>query len=311
MTAAEILRNAQPPADDALIEKAIADLDNKIWEWSESLKSAHAQLRSAFAVRPPAPRPSAALYENVVPKDLQAAAAAAHIAAPPPMPAEWTAPPPMPTSAPKPAEWTPPEPTIPDGRWAAAASHGGHGAGNVSGATQQGSAELAATWAPPSGPGSQAFQAAQDAPSASTGVMAWPSTPPANAWPTADASASGASGGAQNWPTWTPSAASGTAGGSQEKHAAPIGMSRSSKKTPRAEIPAGPTPEERAHKAAAEEAALAGLEDAIARRVRLLRRLDPDTAIEKLIEKAQQGQAEAAADAPAKDDKSSSWWRRK
>jgi len=76
----------------------------------------------------------------------------------------------------------------------------------------------------------------------------------------------------------------------------------------------GPTPEERAAKAAAEEQLLSGLEDTIARRVRLLRRLDPDTAIEKLIEKARQGHAEAMASAktqPARDDKSSSWWRRK
>ncbi len=74
----------------------------------------------------------------------------------------------------------------------------------------------------------------------------------------------------------------------------------------------GPTPEERAQKAAAEEALLSGLEDAIARRVRLLRRLDPDTQIEKLIEKARQGHAEAMAAQPqqSKDDKSS-WWRRK
>lgn len=303
MTAAEILRNAQPPADDALIEKAIAELDNKIWEWTDALKSAHAQLRSAFAVRPPTPRPSTALYDDapLVTPNLQAAAAAAHISAPPPMPAEWTAPvapPPMP------AEWAAPPP--PAQQWSP--SHGGHGAANNGPGSSQPQAP-AANWAQPSGPGSQGFQPADNSAS-SSGVMQWPSAT-ANPWP--DSSTSTPSAGPQSWPTWTPTDLSGgSSGGGQEKRSTQSPSSRPPKVKVPKPVLQGPSAEERAQKAAAEETLLSELEDAIARRVRLLRRLDPDTAIEKLIEKAKLGHAEAMAAAPAKDDKSSSsWWRRK
>src|SRR5689334_13848937 len=108
MTAAEMLREAEPPADDSLIEKAIADLDVKIWEWADALKSAHTQLRTAFAVRPGG-RPSAALYDNPPPTSLAASAAAAHIPSPPPMPKEWTAPP-----SPAGAPWATPPPPQPE-----------------------------------------------------------------------------------------------------------------------------------------------------------------------------------------------------
>ena len=93
MTAAEILRNAEPPADDGLIDKAIAELDVRIWEWADALKSAHTQLRGAFATKPV--RPSARLFEDAppAPSALSAAAAAAHIASPPSMPAEFMSPP--------------------------------------------------------------------------------------------------------------------------------------------------------------------------------------------------------------------------
>jgi len=137
--------------------------------------------------------------------------------------------------------------------------------------------------------------------------MAWPATP-ASGWP--DSSTASPATGAQAWPTWTPTDTSGNpttqvkkgAGGAPTKPAKPA--------KPQRPVVEGPSPEERAQKAAAEEALLAQLGEAIARRVRLLRRLDPDTPIEKLIDKAKQGQAEAPAAAPAKDDKSS-WWRRK
>jgi hypothetical protein len=84
-------------------------------------------------------------------------------------------------------------------------------------------------------------------------------------------------------------------------------------KAVRPTVPDRPTPEERAAKAAAEEALLSALVESVSRRVRLLRRLDPDSPIEQLIEKAIQGQAEAAAAAPPKDERLSlsSWWRRK
>lgn len=304
MTAAEILRNVDSPADDELIDKAIADLDVKIWEWADALKSAHTQLRSAFAVRP-AGRPSAALYDDVV--GLPAAAAAAHIPSPPPMPKEWTAPPasagggqvaPPPPPA---SEWSaPPPPEQHD--WSAVAQQrpsqfGGHGA---SAHTTQ--APPASSWPQPSDP-----HTLQQPSGANAGVMSWPTAPSGSNWPEPSSTA----GGPQAWPTWTPSDAS------QDPKSKKAGSNVRATKAPKATRPVvapGPTPEERAQKAAAEEALLSELDDAIARRVRLLRRLDPDTAIEKLIEKAKQGHAEGAAAPPAasKDDKaSSSWWRRK
>jgi hypothetical protein len=309
MTAAEILRNAEPPADDGLIDKAIAELDVRIWEWADALKSAQTQLRGAFATKPA--RPSASLFEDTTPSlsALSAAAAAAHIPSPPPMPAEWTASPGAATTAPgMPAE----------APWAA--SHGSHGA-----SSQPSGQQAAPAWPEP-----HSFRQQNSMPQTSmsppsggkSGVMEWPSTggsgsagggAGAGAWPTTTAPA----GGVQEWPTWTPTDASATAGTSTS-------ASTSAKKSPlqggapgkklgkqTKPLPEGPTPEERAQKAAAEEALLAELEEAIARRVRLLRRLDPDTPIEKLIDKARQGQAESAAAPQAREDKSSSWWRRK
>ncbi|MFN2427869.1 MAG: hypothetical protein ABR587_15640, partial [Candidatus Binatia bacterium] len=252
MTAAEILRSAEPPPDDGVIEKAIAELDVRIWEWADALKNAHSQLRGAFAARP-ATRPSAALYDDVPPalSSLSAAAAAAHIPSPPPMPAEWTAPPPAPDQS-----WSP--------------SHGGHGASaNAPTAKSNPSwADLPATPASASG-------------NDQVGVMSWPSTP-ANNWP----DSTGTSSGAQAWPTWTPTDVSATSSPAAKKGSAGAAPSaRPGKAAKPRPVPEGPSPEERAQKAAAEEALLSGLEEAIARRVRLLRRLDPDTAIEKLIDK--------------------------
>ena len=302
MTAAEILRNAEPPADDGLIDKAIAELDVRIWEWADALKSAHTQLRGAFATKPQ--RPSARLFEDAPPpasalgassapaatSSLSAAAAAATIKSPPPMPAEWTA--------------TPVSPTIPSAKdapgmpaeapWAPA--HGGHGM-----SSQTPPAAGGQSWPEP-----HAFRQAESTPS-SAGVMQWPSPPSGGAsaggaWPTATNTA----GGVQEWPTWTPNDGSKTGDASKKGSSAPQKKAKQARP-----MPEGPSPEERAQKAAAEEALLSELEDAIARRVRLLRRLDPDTPIEKLIDKARQGQAEASTAPQAKEDKSSSWWRRK
>lgn len=317
MTAAEILRNARPPADDGLIENALADLDAKIGEWTESLRSAHTQLRGAFAVRPaPAPPPpptpaparvpgqrlSAALFDTVprsIPSGTEAApaptlseaAAAAHIPSPPPAPdwsklgAESTAP-----------AWTPPanKPVAPLSTPPPAAFQ---------------EAPSANEWPQESG--------APNAGSSNTGVMPWPAAPngpQSVSWPDAGSSAPA---GPQQWPTWTPTESSADSASARSADQGQGGSGMRPGKAPkvgRPSIPSGPTPEERVAKAAAEEAVLAELDEAIARRVRLLRRLDPDTAIEKLVEKAIQGQAEAAAAAPVKDDKSSSgssWWRRK
>jgi hypothetical protein len=282
MTAAEILRSAEPPVDDGMIDKAIAELDVRIWEWAEALKSAHTQLRGAFATKPP--RPSARLFDDepAVAPSLSAAAAAAHIPSPPPMPAEWTAPP---SAAKSPASDSP-------SAWAAT---GGHGISSSGPASHN-----------PAWPTESARQDA--APAGQGGAMQWPTTN-TGSWPASSPpSQSSPSGGVQEWPTWTPTELSPTSGQATKTiTSAPV------RKGPRVKpVQEGPSPEERAQKAAAEEALLSELEDAIARRVRLLRRLDPDTPIEKLIDKAKQGQAEAAQTRQAKEDKSSSsWWRRK
>lgn len=313
MTAAEILRSAEPPSDDGLIEKAIADLDLRIWEWADALKNAHSQLRGAFAARPaaepisasvaativattPGQRPSASLYE-IAPSNpnLSAAAAAAHISSPPPMPAEWTAPP----AAAGATDWAAAAAATQgrDPKWSTPGGHGASSGGNTS------------NWAGPAASASQGVQLSDSQEAGQGGVMSWPTTSAAG-WP--DSSGTSApSSGPQAWPTWSPTDSSASASSSQAKKGGSSAPARSGKPA-KAARPAveGPSPEERAQKAAAEEALLSQLEDVIARRVRLLRRLDPDTPIEKLIDKAKQGQAETTSAASAKDDKSS-WWRRK
>jgi hypothetical protein len=295
MTAAEILQNALPPSDDGIIEKALADLDAKMWEWTDALKSAQTQLRNAFALRPvpvaaPAPpptRPSARLYDDGPMPSLAASAAAAHIPSLPPLP-EWM----TTTTKPDASAWaaTPPPPSAP------------------SRPQQQSSAfqnlPSSNEWPQPS-----QQHAAPPAQDSGAGTMQWPTTPSGGNWPTENPSAST---GPQQWPTWSPTDSS---GGSSTPSAKKSSVRAT--KAPKAVRPIveGPTPEERAHKAATEEVLLSELEETIARRVRLLRRLDPDTPIERLIDKAKQGQAEAQASAPPKEDKSSSssssWWRRK
>jgi len=296
-----------------MIEKAIADLDLRIWEWADALKNAHSQLRGAFAARPaaepisatvaatiaaatPGQRPSASLYE-IAPSNpnLSAAAAAAHISSPPPMPAEWTAPP----AAAGVTDWAAAAAATQgqDPKWSTPGGHGASSGGSAS------------AWAEPNASASQGIQVSDSQGAGQGGVMAWP-TSPAGGWP--DSSGTSApSSGPQAWPTWSPTETSANSSSSQSKKGAAAAPARSGKPA-KAARPAveGPSPEERAQKAAAEEALLSQLEDAIARRVRLLRRLDPDTPIEKLIDKAKQGQAETTSAASAKDDKSS-WWRRK
>jgi hypothetical protein len=287
MTAAEILRNAEPPVDDGLIDKAIAELDVRIWEWADALKSAQTQLRTAFATKPV--RPSARLFEDTTsaPSALSAAAAAAHIPSPPPMPSEWT----TAASASAPASSAPGMPA--EAPWAS--THGGHGmsSGTSGPAPQQ-------AWPEPHSRQSNTGSQPSDG-----GTMTWPAAA-TNAWPSSPSSTTSSN--VQEWPTWTPTDLSKTTEPAKKTQSS--APPKKGAKQARA-FPEGPSPEERAQKAAAEEALLSELEDAIARRVRLLRRLDPDTPIEKLIDKARQGQAEATTAPQGKDDKSSSWWRRK
>lgn len=327
MTAAEILRSAAPPPDDELIEKAIADLDTKIWEWADALKHAHEQLQVSFAppaapvasqaaeapaapppaAKQPAARPSAALYD-IAPSSssLSAAAAAAHIPSPPPMPAEWTAPPVADGASDRLAKDMP---------W--------RGKDADEEAASPSSPEVRPAW--PESPAAVSARMpaevppSQPASSDSSGVMAWP-TAPSGGWP--DSSTSSSQGGtdAQPWPTWTPTdtSAAGSAAGSAKPVRKGAGgkpvhqrMATRQNKAPIKTSVEGPSPEEKARRAAEEEALLAKLDDAIARRVRLLRRLDPDTPINQLIDKAKQGQAEAAAAPSTTGDGKSSWWRRK
>lgn len=313
MTAAELLRSAQPPTDDGVIEKAIAELDVKIWEWTDALKSAQAQLRAAFAVRP-VPKPSSVLYEGIS-NSLSQAAAAAHVPTPA-TPPEWAAPPPPPPA--HDAGWTPSLPESSGSKPAFAAPAPASSpafrtpgfeapAFQAPAATFPPSPPAAATpeWPQAAQPTSFGGHGIQNEPSTPAGAMPWPSAPTGN-WPETPAQPTT---GSQAWPTWTPTDPSAVA--APAKKSSSVRASRAPKSI-RQSLPEGPTPEERAHKAAAEEALLSGLEDAIARRVRLLRRLDPDTPIEKLIEKARQGHAEAqATSATAPRDDKASWWRRK
>lgn len=313
MTAAEILRSAQPPSDDGLIEKAIAELESKLFEWTDALKNANSQLRSAFAVKPAA-RPSSVLYEGIA--SLPAAAAAAHMPTPPPPPEWMTSPaaeePPAWNAAPEPPAppaWSPPAaPSTPAAAGWAPAQPAGAPAWSPSPSALGSGASSGSEWPQPQQPSQFGGHGISGGPQQQQpGSMAWP-TAPGGSWPEQPASPTGA----LQWPTWNPTD---TSGGSEAPKKSSVRASRAPKAV-RPALTEGPSPEERAQKAAAEEQLLSGLEDAIARRVRLLRRLDPDTAIEKLIEKARQGHAEAMAAQPPQSrqppgDKSSSWWRRK
>lgn len=277
MSAAEILLLAEPPADDTAIEKALADLDVKIWTWTDAMMSAQAALRSAYAQRP-APTFSASTYEDT----------ATSFTAPAFQPAS-----PVPGFAPPPPH-APPPPSAPsysggsDWRPTFVGQGQGEGGGNA--------------WPTPNDNWSPAGQAAGTPATpawSASGTPAW-SPPPAapQAPPPAAPSAWSGAGWAQPDPGATPASGAGRK---------PVKQAKSVKVA--AAKPMGPTPEELASRAAEEEAALARLDEATARRVRLLRRLDPDTPIEKLIEKARQAHAQAG-DTGAKDEKSS-WWRRK
>gem|GEM_PF-2228575 len=299
MTAAEALRSAEPPVDDGGIDQALAELDVKIWTWTDAMLSARAAIKRSLAHReifsrggeysigagaaqPPVAKPLIA--RNAPPFGQSFADVAPPEAAP-----AFVAPAPSFNAA------------EPDRAFGAA--WGRHTpAENVSlpGQVQQPAGPAANSDAVPSANGGWA----------PTGAMQWPSTDSSTsasnaaeitplAWP------SPASDGASAWPTSESSgadAASTTASSSKT-----LGrMPERTKKT----APPRISPEEteaRAARAAHEEALLAALNETSARRVRLLRRLDPDADIEQLIEKANQAQSRESE----KIDKSSSWWRRK
>src|SRR6185369_13049359 len=215
MTAADLLRNAQPPSDDGLIEKAIAELDVKLFEWTDALKSAHAQLRSAFAVRP-ASRPSQALYDNVAtgaapaspplaaaPPPLAALAAAAHMPSAAPLP-QWAAPPvteadaaawsdplqPVP-DVPAPSPWTQ-APPAPSSAWAPSAPAAFQDSRPPSSGSEWPQSQ------PPSPFGGHGISSGASAQQPST--VAWPTAPSGN-WPEAPPTNTN---GPQAWPTWNP-----------------------------------------------------------------------------------------------------------
>ncbi|HYC56282.1 MAG TPA: hypothetical protein VEL28_15205 [Candidatus Binatia bacterium] len=268
MTAIEVLRSAEPPAEDGSIDQALTDLDVKIWTWTDAMLSAQTFLKRTLsskevlgAVAPtivrskPQPVASLAPAEPVVAAPLVAPAAgdaewrpqvvgeaAAPVAAPPqwaPPPSSWERPAQQQNEqwgAPQPMQW----PSNNSNEWAAAPA-----------ATQGTTTE-------------------------------WPST--ATAWPSSDSS--------NLFQSMEKPAEEAAAAPKPKVKEKPVKM--------------GPSDEELAARAAHEQEVMAALDETTARRVRLLRRLDPDAKIEQLVEKARQTSAEASD----KNDKAS-WWRRK
>jgi hypothetical protein len=261
MTAAEILQTARPPADDGGIDEALADLDVKIWTWTDAMISAQSAMRQMASEQ--AALSGSFVHRKPVDVDRQVYGSA----------------PPAPGGA----------PSANSGEWRPTYVGGGGPEPAAPAATAW---EQAAQW-PASGAGTPA---AGPAP-------AWPGAAEQPAWATsgAPATTTAAASSTAGWPGWSATGDAGSASGSTARK---IPAPKVAKKAPKPE-PLGPTPEELAERAAQEEARIGSLDEKTARRVRLLRRLDPETDLERLIEKASQGQAE-----PEKDDKTS-WWRRK
>jgi hypothetical protein len=280
MSAAELLLSAEPPVDDADIEKALADLDVKIWTWTDAMMSAQAALRNSYAQRP-AVYPPMGQFD-----DADTVPGPAVPAYTPAAPAENASFAPAPSGFGQPHtgnEW---RPTFVD---------------SSSGGGEPAAAASTAAW--PTGNWPTQADAVPAPPAASAG--GWPSAgggqwKPASSTPAATT---------PDWSSWSgagsPSQGAGDtgSGGSPRKSAKQV---KAAKAPPIK--PAGPTPEELAARAEAETAQLAQLDEATVRRVKLLRRLDPDAPMEKLIEKARQ--AHQPTEAGPKDEKSS-WWRRK
>jgi len=280
MTAADALRSAEPPVDDGGIDKALADLDVKIWTWTDAMLTARAAIKRSLAHKEIFSRggeftigPDAA---GVAPVMTAAGAMS------PPAPSPVTPDPAVPAAvspfdaqpldAPQPppafgSNWDQPQqPEQPAAQ----------------GSFVQQAASSSGEWAPA---GSMQWPSADSKDNQGSGdvvPLAWPSVPSQGNWAPAEK------------PGTTPPPAA------------------SSKPAERARKPAPPrlSPEEaeaRAERAAREEAMLAALDETSARRVRLLRRLDPDADIEQLIEKASQTQSREAE----KPNDKASWWRRK
>lgn len=316
MTAAQILRAAEPPTDDGGIDQALADLDVKIWTWADAMLSAQAAIRRALAHKDLFARGGEYMIATgaVPPAAIPTIPMVATPPPPPPQPSAYTAPawasgpPPGPAAAPAPPPPIQLAPLVSSPQ--AAASGWAPTLIGTPLSPSEGQAPEAAAWGQPIPmPGDT-----------SPGAVVWPSAPqnsPAPVvippWDGAAPDPSMGSGGGQNtysWPAgspdnvWPGNPNAGSSVPSQQSPAAGAAPGRQ-KKAAAPQISAEDA-EARAAKAAEEEAMLAALDEASARRVRLLRRLDPDAEIEHLIEKAKQTQPREAE----KTDKPS-WWRRK
>ncbi len=274
MSAAELLLSAEPPVDDADIEKALADLDVKIWTWTDAMMSAQAALRNSYAQRP-AVYPPLGQFDDADTVPVQGVPAYTPLA-------------PLGNASVASASGNEWRPTFVE------PSSGG-GAPGAAGST--------AAW--PTGNWPTQPAAAPAPPAANAG--GWPSTGGGQGqWKPASSTPAATS---PEWSTWSGSGSPSQGAGDTGSVGSPR---KSSKQVKAAKAqpakPVGPTPEELAARAEAEAEQLAQLDEATARRVKLLRRLDPDAPMEKLIEKARQ--AHQPAEAGPKDEKSS-WWRRK
>jgi len=276
MTTIEVLRAAEPPADDGSIEQALTDLDVKIWTWTDAMLSAQTFLKRALTGR-----------------EALGAATTASIARPQPVPQAATI-------SIAPSLDAPAAPPL------ASAFDGGDWKPQVVTEVPAASEPAPAGWpaqngwaSSPAQPQPQPQQPPQlQAQPTQWGIpqpMNWPSNP--GEWPAAAPSTAAA----VEWPSMSwPS--------SEGANAAPPPVEEAPAKPKIKEKPVktGPTDEELAARAAHEQEVLAALDETTARRVRLLRRLDPDAKIEQLVEKARQTSAE-----PADKNDKSSWWRRK
>jgi len=275
MTAAEILRNALPQADENPLEQAIAELDRKIGKWSQSLKGQRTEVRGVVAPRPAAKvsasrmEPSARSERFSMADAMQKAPGAALTALTPSSSysGTWDS---VSEVQPEAASWRPVMLDAAPAEFSAAESN-----------------ETAhEEWAAPAPDGlSVAWPTADDA------VANWAAEPSASH---ARSSASHGS-----LPAWAADAA--------EAFAAPSPkVERSLPKALVESAAARLSVEERERRAAAEEARFDLLDVEVARKVRLLRRMDPVSTLEALIAKA----AEDAAVVKAVEG-SRSWWRRR
>lgn len=306
MTAAEALRSVEPPVDDGGIDQALAELDVKIWTWTDAMLSARAAIKRSLAHREIFARGAEYSVGSAATAGTagQAGIAPTRTAQSPPFAAGSFSP--MADSA---------------GSAPSAVAPMISSIGTSEPASAFGSSWGAAPAEPVAFQG-QVQQAAGPAvanPYAAPSSGDWAPTVGVMQWPSADSATSGGNSGEITpvaWPT-APSAGSSWPTSDTPSVGAPVTSSQTSlihgRSGDRAKKPAPPrvSPEEtaaRAARTAREESLMAQLDETSARRVRLLRRLDPDADIEQLIEKASQAQPRENSE---KTDKASSWWRRK